>query len=79
MGIKDGTILCACGVGDRTPTRGMEDNRARMSKDNTDWSEDNVGRSGVGRASQRSSKEHIVDSPPSKKTKSLEYCVELLT
>ncbi|PUZ50480.1 hypothetical protein GQ55_6G061600 [Panicum hallii var. hallii] len=57
---EDGTMLCVGGIGDKTPSRGK----------------DNVGRSCVDRVAQRSGKEHIVDSPPPKKTKSMEYYVE---
>uniref|UniRef100_K4A2Y3 Myb/SANT-like domain-containing protein n=1 Tax=Setaria italica TaxID=4555 RepID=K4A2Y3_SETIT len=44
--------------------------------DRTPSCEDNVGRSSVGHVSQRSAKEHVVDSPPPKRSKSMEYYVE---
>ncbi|RLM60314.1 L10-interacting MYB domain-containing protein-like [Panicum miliaceum] len=66
---EDGIMLCVGGIGDKTPSRGSEENLAPLS-------EDNVGRSCVGRVAQRLGKEHVVDSPPPKKTKSMKYYVE---
>jgi hypothetical protein len=46
-----------------------------MSEENVSCSEDNVGRSSVDSVSGPG-KEHVVDSPLSKKTKSMEYYVK---
>uniref|UniRef100_K3ZFD6 Myb/SANT-like domain-containing protein n=1 Tax=Setaria italica TaxID=4555 RepID=K3ZFD6_SETIT len=71
-------VMC-CGIGDRTPSSGSEGNPDTTADENVDWLEDNVGRSSVGRVSQRSGKEHVVDSPPPKRTKSMEYYVERIS
>ncbi|RLN03301.1 L10-interacting MYB domain-containing protein-like [Panicum miliaceum] len=74
---EDNTMLCIGGVGDKTPSRGSEENLGPLSEDNNAGSsEDNVGWSSVGHVAQRSRKEHGVDSPPHKKTKSMEYYAE---
>uniref|UniRef100_A0A0A9R3T0 Uncharacterized protein n=1 Tax=Arundo donax TaxID=35708 RepID=A0A0A9R3T0_ARUDO len=73
----DGTMLCVGGIGDTTPTHGgSEKNLAPMLENNADWSEDNIGRSSVGRVAQRTGNEVMVDSPLPKKSKSMEYYVE---
>ncbi|RLN16245.1 hypothetical protein C2845_PM02G18830 [Panicum miliaceum] len=77
MDSEDGQLLCVGGVGDRTPSRGSEDNQ--RSEDNLAWSEDNVGRSTVGHVARRLWREQTVDSPPPKKTKSMESYVERIS
>lgn len=79
MDSDDGTMLCVGGIGDKTPSGGSEDNIDPMPEDNVACSDDNVGRSGVGRVGQRPVKEHVGDSPPPKKTKSMEYYVERIS
>ncbi|KAF8656033.1 hypothetical protein HU200_060825 [Digitaria exilis] len=49
-----------------------------MAEDNNAWSEDNIGRSSVGRTAKRPGKEKVVDSPL-KKSKSMEYYVERIS
>ncbi|WVZ83917.1 hypothetical protein U9M48_031012, partial [Paspalum notatum var. saurae] len=73
---EDGQMLCIGGLGDKTPSGGSDGNIVGLPEDNVGWSEDNVGRSSVGRVAQRSGKEQVVDSPPSKKSKSMKYYVE---
>ncbi|KAL6621279.1 hypothetical protein ACP70R_033711 [Stipagrostis hirtigluma subsp. patula] len=68
---EEGDMVCAGGLGERTPTGGSEDNVAPES-------EDNVGRSSAVRA-QRVRKEQVVDSPPPKRTKSMEYYVQCIS
>jgi hypothetical protein len=77
MDSEDGQLLCIGGVGDRTPSHGSEDHQ--RSEDNLAWSEDNVGRSTVGRVARRLWREQTVDRPPPKKTKSMEYYVERIS
>nr|TKV93171.1 hypothetical protein SEVIR_9G208400v2 [Setaria viridis] len=72
-------MLCVGGIGDRIPSCGSEGNLDPVVEENVAWLEDNVGRSSVGRVSQRSGKEHVVDSPPPKKSKSMEYYVERIS
>nr|TKW33329.1 hypothetical protein SEVIR_2G227000v2 [Setaria viridis] len=69
---EGGPMLCVGGIGDRTPSCGSEGNLDPMADENVAWLEDNVGRSSVGHVSQRSAKEHVVDSPPPKRSKSME-------
>ncbi|KAJ1278384.1 hypothetical protein BS78_04G075300 [Paspalum vaginatum] len=76
---EEGTMLCAGGIGDRTPSGGSDGNPTDLPEGNVGWSEDDVGRSSVGRVGQRSGKEQVVDSPPSKKTKSMEYYVQRIS
>ncbi|KAL6594346.1 hypothetical protein ACP70R_048539 [Stipagrostis hirtigluma subsp. patula] len=71
MDIEEGDMLCAGGIGDRTPSGGSEDNLAPQS-------EDNVGRCSGVRV-QRAGKEQVVDSPPPKKSKSMEYYVQCIS
>ncbi|KAJ1282737.1 hypothetical protein BS78_03G074500 [Paspalum vaginatum] len=73
---EDGPMLCTGGLGDRTPSGG---NIGGLPDDNAGWSEDNVGRSIVGRVAQRSGKKQVVDSPPAKKSKSIEYYAERIS
>uniref|UniRef100_K3XRA8 Myb/SANT-like domain-containing protein n=1 Tax=Setaria italica TaxID=4555 RepID=K3XRA8_SETIT len=77
--MMSGPMLCVGGIGDRTPSCGSEDTPDPMADENVDWLEDTVGRSSVGRVSQRSGKEHVVDSPLPKRTKSMEYYVERIS
>nr|TKW01113.1 hypothetical protein SEVIR_8G157000v2 [Setaria viridis] len=76
---EGGPMLCVGAIGDRTPSCGSEGNPDPMADENDAWLEDNVGRSSVGRVSQRSGKEHVVDSPPPKRSKSMEYYVERIS
>ncbi|KAJ1266720.1 hypothetical protein BS78_08G173900 [Paspalum vaginatum] len=76
---EDGQMLCIGGLEDRTTSGGSDANIVGLPEDNLGWSEDNVGRSSVGRVAQRPGKEQVVDSPPSKKCKSMEYCVECIS
>ncbi|KAJ1275869.1 hypothetical protein BS78_05G168900 [Paspalum vaginatum] len=73
MSSEEGTILCVGGIGDRTPSGGSDGNPTNLPEGNVGWSEDDVGRSSIGPVGQRSGKEQVVDSPPSKRTKSMEY------
>uniref|UniRef100_A0A0E0KQ39 Uncharacterized protein n=1 Tax=Oryza punctata TaxID=4537 RepID=A0A0E0KQ39_ORYPU len=68
MDTEEGTMLCVGGTGERTPSGGSDDNLTPMSNDN-------VGRSSAGRVAQRAGKEQVVDSPPPKKSKNMEYYV----
>lgn len=61
-------MLCVGGIGERTPSGGSDDNFTPMPNDN-------VGRSSEGRVAQRAGKEQVVDSPPPKKNKNMEYYV----
>lgn len=70
---KDSTKLCVSGTGDRTPSGGGEDNRARVSEDNISCPEENLGPYRLGRVSQWSSQEHMVDSRPTKRSKNTGY------
>uniref|UniRef100_K3XSX6 Myb/SANT-like domain-containing protein n=1 Tax=Setaria italica TaxID=4555 RepID=K3XSX6_SETIT len=79
MDTEGGPMLCVGGIGDRTPSSGSEGNPDTAADENVAWLEDNVGRSSVGRVSQRLGKEHIVDSPPPKRTKSMEYYDERIS
>jgi hypothetical protein len=63
-------MFCVGGIGDRTPSNG--------SDENTPLSDD-VGRSSVGRSGHKSRREQVVDSPPAKRNKSVEYYVERLS
>uniref|UniRef100_K4AKZ0 Myb/SANT-like domain-containing protein n=1 Tax=Setaria italica TaxID=4555 RepID=K4AKZ0_SETIT len=76
---EGGPILCVGGIGDRTPSSASEGNPDTAIDENVAWLEDNVGRSSVGRVSQRSGKEHVVDNPPPKRTNSMEYYVERIS
>uniref|UniRef100_K3ZNT9 Myb/SANT-like domain-containing protein n=1 Tax=Setaria italica TaxID=4555 RepID=K3ZNT9_SETIT len=76
---EGGPMLCVGAIGDRTPSCGSKGNPDPMADENDAWLEDNVGRSSVGRVSQRSGKEHVVDSPPPKRSKSMEYYVERIS
>lgn len=67
------------GIGDRTPCDGSEDNCTPIPTGHVGLSEDNAGRSSVGREAQRAGKEQVVDSPPPKKTKNMEYYVERIS
>uniref|UniRef100_A0A0E0GVI3 Myb/SANT-like domain-containing protein n=1 Tax=Oryza nivara TaxID=4536 RepID=A0A0E0GVI3_ORYNI len=67
------------GIGDRTPCGGSEDNCTPIPTGHVGLSEDNAGRSSVGREAQRAGKEQVVDSPPPKKTKNMEYYVERIS
>ena len=69
---QDDNMFCAGGIGDRTPSDGSDD-------DNPLLSDDNVGCSSVGHASRRSRKEQVVDSPPPKRNKRVEYYVERIS
>uniref|UniRef100_K4AJ86 Uncharacterized protein n=1 Tax=Setaria italica TaxID=4555 RepID=K4AJ86_SETIT len=73
---EHGPMLCVGGIGDRTPSGESEGNLDPMAEENIAWSEDNIGRSSVGRVSQRLGKVHVVDSPLPKKSKSMEYYVK---
>uniref|UniRef100_A0A0D3FQL0 Uncharacterized protein n=1 Tax=Oryza barthii TaxID=65489 RepID=A0A0D3FQL0_9ORYZ len=77
--VEDGTMLCVGGIGDRTPCGGSEDNCTPIPTGHVGLSEDNAGRSSVGREAQRAGKEQVVDSPPPKKTKNMEYYVERIS
>ncbi|KAF2941999.1 hypothetical protein DAI22_03g388900 [Oryza sativa Japonica Group] len=66
-------------IGDRTPCGGSEDNCTPIPTGHVGLSEDNAGRSSVGREAQRAGKEQVVDSPPPKKTKNMEYYVERIS
>uniref|UniRef100_A0A0E0LBT9 Protein kinase domain-containing protein n=1 Tax=Oryza punctata TaxID=4537 RepID=A0A0E0LBT9_ORYPU len=68
MDTEEGTMLCVGGTGERTPSGGSDDNLTPMSNDN-------VGRSSAGCVAQRAGKEQVVDSPPPKKSKNMEYYV----
>uniref|UniRef100_I1QHH8 Myb/SANT-like domain-containing protein n=1 Tax=Oryza glaberrima TaxID=4538 RepID=I1QHH8_ORYGL len=68
MDTEEGTMLCVGGIGERTPSGGSDDNLTPMSNDN-------VGLSSAGRVAQRAGKEQVVDSPPPKKSKNMEYYV----
>lgn len=70
---KDCAMLCVDGIGDRAPRGGCDDSHTRISEDSVGWPEKNVGGSSVGRVRQRSSKDHVVDSRPTKKTTSMVY------
>uniref|UniRef100_K4AK74 Uncharacterized protein n=1 Tax=Setaria italica TaxID=4555 RepID=K4AK74_SETIT len=63
-------MLCVGEIGDRPPSSGSEGNPDTAADANVAWLEDNVGRSSVGRVSQ---------SPPPKRTKSMEYYVERIS
>uniref|UniRef100_A0A0D9YAD0 Uncharacterized protein n=1 Tax=Oryza glumipatula TaxID=40148 RepID=A0A0D9YAD0_9ORYZ len=73
--VEDGTMLCVGGIGDRTPCGGSEDNCTPIPTGHVGLSEDNAGRS----SAQRAGKEQVVDSPPPKKTKNMEYYVERIS
>uniref|UniRef100_A0A0E0D8P6 Uncharacterized protein n=1 Tax=Oryza meridionalis TaxID=40149 RepID=A0A0E0D8P6_9ORYZ len=77
--VEDGAMLCVGGIGDRTPCGGSEDNCTPIPTGHVGLSEDNAGRSSVGREAQRAGKEQVVDSPPPKKTKNMEYYVERIS
>jgi len=76
---KDSTKSCFGGTGDRTPSGGGEDNRARVSEDNIGCPEENLGRYRVGHVSPWSSQEHMVDSRPTKRYKNTGYYGELIS
>lgn len=77
---EEGTMLCVGGCRDRTPSGGSDDNNiGDLPDDIIGRSEDNAGRSSAGRVSRRSGKEQVVDSPPAKKSKSIEYYVERIS
>ncbi|KAJ1277718.1 hypothetical protein BS78_04G025200 [Paspalum vaginatum] len=63
MDSEDGEMLCVGGLGDRTPSGGSDDNIVGLLEDNAGWSE----------------KEQVVDSPPTKKRRSMEYYVERIS
>ncbi|KAF8765910.1 hypothetical protein HU200_008036 [Digitaria exilis] len=63
MDSEDGDMLCVGGLGDKTPSGASEENLDPMAEDNNAWSEDNIGRSSVGRTAKRPGKEKVVDSP----------------
>ncbi|KAJ1278755.1 hypothetical protein BS78_04G103100 [Paspalum vaginatum] len=79
MSSEDGTISCVGGLGNKTPSGGSDGNLGEPPEGTVGWSEDDVGRSSVDHGGQRSGKEQVVDGPPAKRTKSMEYYVRLIS